>query len=1130
MKRLHLTAVAAASSLAASSLVASALAATAAQAQSAPPGGSPGDVRDTPITGSPSPLYPKAPDVDPRPITVRSSDAVLPGGTDPVADSAIGRIVVDLDRDAVPADGRSPVQVTVRVLDKAGAPLATPVFLTIEHSGGRVLLPGARSDELGPRRQDADRTVPGVQLHVDNGVASFALLAPFEAQDVRLRISGGNVEVLGSVSFVPELRPMVAAGLVEGIINFKSRTVVDPVRRGDAFEQEIESWSRRFNGGKADAAARAAFFLKGTIRGDVLLTAAYDSDQETRTRLLRDIRPDQLYPVYGDASLRSFDARSTDRLYVRLDRGKDYILYGDFVTGDGFTQPIGQGSVASLKQRSLGNYNRTATGLRVHKESERLTASGFAFRDSLRQIVEEFASQGSGPYGLANNAVLEGSEKVEVIVRDRFNTTRIVRVKPLLRLVDYSFEPFSGRILLATFLPSVDENLNPVSLRITYEVDQGGDSFWVYGGDAQVRLSPQIELGGSAAADDNELARYRLYSANATWRFGPRTALVAEVARSESEINTNPTNVTTTPALAGLVDDVAGQAWRIEFAHEGDKEEARVFYGRSDPEFNNPAAPLNAGRGEGSARASYKVTEAMQVYGEAVRSDDRNPGGGERKVGGVGVRVKASERLTFDLGLRAARETIGRQGNGVSSVPFASTIGLTGSIASGAGGGVLGYGNQPLDPATGLPIISPSSGLAPATSNLAPGTQLESDTARIGAGYRLTDKLTLGGEVEHEVSGDARRRYAIGADWQVDDRSKLYTRYERQEGWAYLQGVTTTGRGADAFILGVDSTWIRDTQVFSEYRLRDAVSGRDLQLASGIRNFWDVRQGLRLTTAFEHIEVLSGTTATSKAVSVGADYTADPLWRGAGRVELRRSGDVDATPLVDERFTTVLGQLLLARKLDRDWTLLGRDYLLTTHYSARGTIVQNRAQLGVAYRDTDTNRINALGKIEWKDERDASNIQRDATQATADELRSRAFIASLHGNWHPSRPWWLNGRLAGKWQRDRFEHGVESDFNTQLAAGRVGYDITESWDLGLLGATQFGQRSARQYAWGAEAGYLLQQNLWLSAGFNVAGFKGDADLTGYEYVQRGFYLRLRFKFDETLFRGRDSDIDPAIDR
>jgi hypothetical protein len=246
---------------------------------------------------------------------------------------------------------------------------------------------------------------------------------------------------------------MIAAGLLEGVVSFRHRAALEPVRRGDAFEQEITAWSRDFNGGRSSAAARAAFFLKGTIRGDLLLTAAYDSDKETRARLLRDIQPEQLYPVYGDASLRSFDARSGSRLYLRLDSGKSYALFGDFVTGDGFSQPLGQGAVASLKQRSLGAYNRTATGLRLHHEAGGVTGNVFAFRDSLRQVVEEFASQGSGPYGLRNNGVLEGSEKVEVVVRDRLQPSRIVAVRPLLRLVDYGFEPFSGRILLTQLLP-----------------------------------------------------------------------------------------------------------------------------------------------------------------------------------------------------------------------------------------------------------------------------------------------------------------------------------------------------------------------------------------------------------------------------------------------------------------------------------------------------------------------------------------------------------------------------------------------------------------------------------------------------------------------------------------------------
>ena len=1045
---------------------------------------------------------------------------------DLAANAAVGKLVVEVDRDAIPADGQSPAKVVVRVYGRDQQPLLRTAFITIEHSGGRILLPGgataAKTDEFGPRRLDADKVIPGTQIKVDNGVAEFTLLAPIEAQDVRLRVTAGSEQATGVISYVPELRPMIAAGLIEGIVNFRGRTQLNDPHANDGFEREINYWSRQFNDGKANVGARTAFFLKGTVKGDVLLTAAYDSDKDTRARLLRDVNPDEFYPVYGDSSLRSFDARSVSRVYLRLDQGKNYVLYGDFVTGDGFTQPLGQGSVASLKQRSLGNYNRTATGLRVHDENERLVGNAFAFRDSLRQVVEEFASQGSGPYGLRNNGVLEGSEKVEVITRDRNQPSRIVAVRPLGRLVDYSFEPFSGRILLFAYLPAVDENLNPMSLRVTYEVDQGGEKFWVYGGDAQYRVTDWLEIGGSAAIDTNDLAPYRLYSGNATLRFGPKTVIVAEAAQTRSEINTNPTNITTTQSLAGRSGELTGRAWRVEGAHEDERIEARAFFGRSAPEFNNPSAPLDAGRGEAEVKASYALTPTVKVYGEGVESEDRNSGGGDRKLGGAGLRWQTTERLTLDFGVRVARETIGTQGNSVSSVPFGSTLGLSGSIASGSGGGALGYGNQAMDPVTGLPIIT-SGGLAPAISDLPAGTHLSSNSLRLGIGYRVTHRITVGGEAEHEVSGDDRRRYAVGGDLQVTERTRAYARYERQYGWSNLLGVTSTGHQANAFVFGVDSTYIKDTQLFSEYRLRDAISGRDLVLASGVRNTWDVREGLRVSTALEHIDVMSGKTAPANAASVGFDWTASELWRATSRVEVRRSGDIADTVGINEKFTTTLWQVMVARKLARDWTLLGRNYLLRTDFTDRGDIVQDRAQLGVAYRDTDTNRVNALAKIEYKLETDGSN-------AAVGQLRSNAFIVSAHADWHPVRPWWMTGRVAAKWQRDTFEFGVRDSFRAQLLAGRVVCDITEKWDLGALLATQFGQTGAKQYAAGIEAGYLLKQNLWLSAGWNVSGFRGDADLVGYEYTRRGAYLRLRFKFDENVFQGRDPSVNPAISR
>jgi FimV-like protein len=1045
------------------------------------------------------------------------SDAFAPGA---FGVGAVSRIVVEADRNGVPADGQSAVEFVVRLFDTDGKPVSNG-YATLEHSAGRLLLPGARTDEAGPRGRDADRATPGVQLPITDGIARFKLLAPAEAQDVMVRVTAGGRQASGIVTFVPEMRDMIAAGLVEGIVDFRDKALVGGSRNGDGFERQLDAWSRSWNDGKANAAARAAFYMKGTIGDDLLLTAAYDSDKDTRQRLLRDYSPDEMYPIYGDSSLRSFDAVSGSKVYVRVDKDRSYAMFGDFVTGDGFSQPLGQGGVASLKQRSLGAWNRTATGARLHHEQGNLTANLYVFEDSLRSVIEEFASQGSGPYALRNNEVLEGSEKVEVVVRDRDQTSRIISVRPLSRLVDYVFEPFSGRILLTQFLPAFDADLNPVSLRVSYEVDQGGNDFWAGGADAQWRISDAFEIGGSYVDDRNPLAPYELRSVNATWRMGERTALVVEYADSTSTVNTNSANQAVTPGLAGSVGEVQGEALRAEFAHQGERTEARVAYGRSDPAFNNTAAPLSGGREEFFAQAAVRLGEPVQLYADGWRSEDRNTGGGERQSAGVGLMWDLTKALRFDLGVRRHEEVVGAQGNGFLTVPFGMGGGLTGSIASGSAGGALGFGAQVLDPATGLPVIV-QGGLPPAVSTLPAGTRLESDTVRLGASWRIAEPFRIGAEYETDINGDDRRRAAIGADWQFLPRTRLYGRYEQQDGWVQMAGVTDTARDASAFAFGVESTWIRDTQLFSEYRLRDAVSGRDLQLASGIQHAWDLREGLRLSAGYEQIDVLSGETAKSNAAAFGIDWTSAALWRASTRVEFRQSGDIGSTP-DDDSLDTVLWQATIARKLDRDWTLLARNYLLQTKYDRGGEVFQDRAQLGLAYRDTDTNRVNALAKVEYKVEEDSSN-------ALLGDLSSRAWIASAHADWHPSRPWWITGRVAGKWQKDRFENGVRDEFRAQLVSGRVVYDLTEDWDVGLLAAGQFGQRGAVQKAFGVEVGRLLRQNLWLSVGANLTGFDGDRDLAGYEYTREGVYIRLRFKFDEHLFKGSDREINRSLDR
>jgi len=109
-------------------------------------------------------------------------------------------------------------------------------------------------------------------------------------------------------------------------------------------------------------------------------------DKDLKDRLFRDIQPDEFYPVYGDSAIKGFDAQSTSRLYVRLDKGKSYMLYGDYTT---------QSDSEALR---LGNYSRSMTGMRGHYETERTSINYFAAYDDTRQRVIETPGKGiSGP-------------------------------------------------------------------------------------------------------------------------------------------------------------------------------------------------------------------------------------------------------------------------------------------------------------------------------------------------------------------------------------------------------------------------------------------------------------------------------------------------------------------------------------------------------------------------------------------------------------------------------------------------------------------------------------------------------------------------------------------------------------
>ena len=88
-----------------------------------------------------------------------------------------------------------------------------------------------------------------------------------------------------------------------------------------------------------------------------------------------------------------------------------------------------------------------------------------------------------------------------------------------------------------------------------------------------------------------------------------------------------------------------------------------------------------------------------------------------------------------------------------------------------------------------------------------------------------------------------------------------------------------------------------------------------------------------------------------------------------------------------------------------------------------------------------------------------------------------------------------------------------------MVGARGTWEFAPKWDVGLVASSLIGETTgSRQYAVGLEVGYLVATNLWVSAGDNFSGYS-DADLSGADYTVKGPYVRLRYKFDESLFEG-----------
>jgi hypothetical protein len=1048
-----------------------------------------------------------------QPLTAQTAGAAQGSAVQPVpltlANSRIAQIRILPQADSIIADGNNQLRVKIEIFGTDGKPLADEVTLTLEATHGLInLKPGAPlglvTDKQGrlvseAEAADLDELTPGLQIKA-TGSVEISVVAPFELKDIELRVTGGAAQHSVTIKALPELRDMIAAGVIEGQIrlNNLAKNLV-PANEGDLFERELRRYSHEFSGGKGSAGARAAFFLKGKIKGEYLLTAAADSEKENSKRLFKDIDPNTFYPVYGDSSLRGQDAQSSSRLYVRVDKERSYALYGDYT------------SSTSSDIFQLGNFSRATTGLKWHFENANnsVSSNAYAAYTSQTQVVDEIPGRGiSGPYSVSNPNGVAGSERVEILVRDRNQTRIILKATSLIRSSDYEFEPFSGKILFKAPVPSVDENFNPVSIRISYEVDAGGEKSWMGGLNAEWQALAGLRLGAAFARDNNPTQDYGVASLGLKAQLAAGLRLTAEVVRTDG-----------TPG--GVVGDKTGHAQRLTLdAQQGDLT-AQLKWLHSDKGFDNPSAGLNAGRREINAQARYKIDSASSVLAQVQRSQDEIVSS-QRDSASVEYERQFSQAWGFKIGMRHAKDATGIANGGTA-------LGSSAGICSGGAGYNGGFGiasnstsgasDTLCQNGTRFPVAPGS--LAAAT----PGVQSDSLYARVNyqppseqkdaGGSPLAPRWTLFGEAEIDTRDSDKHRYGLGANYQIAERTKLYARAEQISSATGINGLNTSSEQT-SFTLGASSDYAENAQVYNEYRLSSATTGRNAENALGLRNALILTPGLKLSTSAEFIKVFSGTGSDATALGIGLDYTGSPVWKASGRVEWRQ----------DNAAQNWLSTAKVSRKLDADWTLLAQNYLsITENRPGAGRKFEDRFIIGSAYRPVETNEFNSLMRYEHRSERDSL--------PSSTQPKRKVDIVSLHGDWHPQRVWHINGRFAVKRVNESFVSGtnvINDSFSAYLLGARAMYDLSDRWSVGVMASAlkQTRPGSAMQFGYGLEAGYAVTSNLWFNVGYTWRGLN-DKDLLSSEYRNRGLFFGLRYKFDENLFNANNPRVNKSLE-
>ena len=697
---------------------------------------------------------------------------------------------------------------------------------------------------------------------------------------------------------------------------------------------------------------RAVAYVKGRrtggqLFGDVEFTAHVDTaKRNTRGAFFDQVFGSETglggdFPIYGNAAseVRDVNARGPVYLSVRADDSK--LTIGSIYTG--------------LSPDTLFQYDRTVEGALVDatgtlgKHRMRLKSFVAGSGGDAASDINWYRATGGSLYYLRHGRVLEGSERVRVIVRDR-DTGVVVDERLLHRNTDYTVDYQGGRLMLASPVPAISRSSwvidnfdgrvqagggHPTFISVRYEhtdLDRSGN--WSAGVHASDSYRGVQIAGGFTTERTNE-QDHSLFGAVARIKLGARSKFSAEMAGSRA------LSARTTLSQDGgmrfgrlnhltLGEPSAGTrlAWRTQLATDWRDfrflpkalrhTRLSAFAQSVEVGFTSETSALDAGRIRAGAllehdlnarstlRLRYlaEVAELPQV-GPRPADIMANPTPDapderattlaaiqyEHRRGRWVHRLEANNHRISSTAALVDNDPVvdvNRLGIGAQTA-FHHSKHLTVRFAQQA---VLGLGDH--DPHL-HPLVSPN-------TNERDARALAGITSSVGADVHVAPSVKLTSDWFQRWNGDNAGQ--LGLTSALSDTGSYYIR-ERvsMEG---TRSTSTTIIGAEDAIAGTAGG-----KSYGEYHIEAGGYGPRNRAVLGLGNRWQLLPGFAAAVGFEHQQLFGGFLPDGTPIGdnqrnvafVGAEYTRKRTVKASIHFELRLDNGLDPTQfdnLVDD--------------------------------------------------------------------------------------------------------------------------------------------------------------------------------------------------------------------------------------